>query len=465
MRNLFVSAFLLLATSSLSGCGESKRTVDMGGRAGAAGSGATGIESGGLSLAWLRGFGGPEIAMPFRLDAHAPGRVTLTGMSSSSIDFGGGPLTPADGYAQLVATLDDSGNYLSSSMAVSADNQDPMVIATNTAQNGLIAGGFEGTEAWGDLTFTSLPQTATVFLAGLTPDGTPSWGTTLASSGFEPCVALNDDGTAFVAAVGPYGMIRGGTIFLAKLDDAGQTLWTKSFSETVDERGDHQIQTFALARDNAGDVILLGGFDAPVDLGGGPLTPAEAGDLFVAKFDANGTLLWSRAAGGFFGGVMIGGLAVNAAGDIAVIAPFDSACTFGADPAVVEPGSENVLVVKLDANGTPLFVRRGNVVVADDVALDQRGHVFVIGDGMPAFLAQPPPETQPSFVVEYDAAGDVASFLVIEGDGTYASSIAAAPDGNIFISGSFGKGLAAGGRAIKGVGYSDIYVGKLARSP
>jgi hypothetical protein len=68
-------------------------------------------------------------------------------------------------------------------------------------------------------------------------------------------------------------------------------LWASRFGDAS-----RQIVTGA-APDGAGGVYLAGIFTGALDLGGGPLTSAGLGDMFVVRFDEDGNHLWSRRFG------------------------------------------------------------------------------------------------------------------------------------------------------------------------
>jgi len=83
--------------------------------------------------------------------------------------------------------------------------------------------------------------------------------------------------------------------------------------------------------DPAGDIILSSGFEAIVDLGGGPLASADARDLLLARLDPAGEHVWSRS---FANGADMAGhdLDVSQAGDIAITGWFGNDVDFGGGP-------------------------------------------------------------------------------------------------------------------------------------
>ena len=78
---------------------------------------------------------------------------------------------------------------------------------------------------------------------------------------------------------------RGGTLYSAGQDDIyvakfnadGEYLWSRSFGSTLSDRGD------GAALDASGNTFVTGRFRGSIDFGGGTLTDAGTGDIFIAK--------------------------------------------------------------------------------------------------------------------------------------------------------------------------------------
>ena len=68
--------------------------------------------------------------------------------------------------------------------------------------------------------------------------------------------------------------------------------WGQRFGGTDSDYG------YSVAVDAIGNVLLTGGFTGGVDFGGGVLNSAGYYDIFVAKYDADGSHLWSKRFGG-----------------------------------------------------------------------------------------------------------------------------------------------------------------------
>jgi hypothetical protein len=77
---------------------------------------------------------------------------------------------------------------------------------------------------------------------------------------------------------GPLASAGGGDFFVAKLDPAGQPLWSKRYGDAS-----YQYWIGRVAADSFGNVLLTGSFEGSVDFGGLPLQNAGGCDLFVVK--------------------------------------------------------------------------------------------------------------------------------------------------------------------------------------
>ncbi len=80
--------------------------------------------------------------------------------------------------------------------------------------------------------------------------------------------------------------------FVFAMDGLGAVLWAKSFGELKGAVG------ISVAVDPQGDVILTGFTKAPIDFGGGVLSPPQQVDVIAKLSGANGEHLWSRFIGG-----------------------------------------------------------------------------------------------------------------------------------------------------------------------
>lgn len=163
--------------------------------------------------------------------------------------------------------------------------------------------------------------------------------------------------------------------FIAKFDPSGKVLWAHPIYGV-----DTAFGLLAPKLDSAGNVIIAGTFANPLTLGNVTLTNIGTEDIFLAKYDATGNLLWAKdvAAGYFFGGTPMPAYAdVDSAGNIYLGGTFQSpTATFG-NVTITNQSAIQIFLAKLDANGNVLWIREPASPGADF----NSGAVFADGAG------------------------------------------------------------------------------------
>src|SRR6185436_13477545 len=74
-----------------------------------------------------------------------------------------------------------------------------------------------------------------------------------------------------------------------KYSNTGAHLWSKRFGGTANDRAT------GVAVDASGNIVVVGYFTSTLSFGGPTLSWAGGYDIFVAKFNASGSHLWSKA--------------------------------------------------------------------------------------------------------------------------------------------------------------------------
>ena len=301
-------------------------------------------------------------------------------------------------------------------------------------------------------------------------DGDGQVGTTVASA---------PDGSVVVAGMvlGSFAMdgvmvanLAGGPdLVLAKLSPAGKVLWARVFASDL-VVGPAPTELAVL---DSGDILLGGTFAEALDLGDGPIaakSKSSRSDIFVARFDAGGELLWTRTFGG--DQQALSRMTADAQGNILLSGSFQGALSFGGAPLNSPAGEQDPFVVKLAGTGDLLWNRtfhletvlgsvwgdspmagsdaQGNVYVAGDHfsgELDPGG-VKLVGEGAleDAYLAKYDPEGALVWARNFPKQGTEGLIrvddLVVQADGTawLGGDLFEEPSGSI----AFGGGAIAG---------------------
>jgi hypothetical protein len=219
----------------------------------------------------------------------------------------------------------------------------------------------------------------------------------------------------------------------------------------------------SVAFDGTGNVYVGGGYvaDTVVDLGNGkslPVAGTTSYNGFVAKYDARGQCLWALPiAGSSNGNRQVTSIAATNTGDVVFGLSSMSTTTTLGTINVTGAGSEDIVIGKIDAAGTPqwlkLFGRSGYETV-ETIAVDPVSGKIAVGgryirsdsadlvfDG---HAANPPLKGNPgAYVALLDPNGlgvSAKGFPVATTDTVVTSfstthSVGFAPDGNLVVGG------------------------------
>jgi hypothetical protein len=231
-------------------------------------------------------------------------------------------------------------------------------------------------------------------------------------------------------------------IFLVKYDMNGNVIWAQSIGSTGSEWG------YGLATDLSGNVYLAGIFNSPV-LAVGTLNLVSAGnhDSFLAKFDGAGNVIWANHIGGSQNDFATS-VSINNAGMICVAGSYASSSLLLGSFNLFNAGGTDVFVARYDTAGNVIWAKRigdSGQEVTNSVSMDQAGNVFISGTynsldmivGSTTLLNSGNC-IEEIFIVKFDAAGNVA--WAKSGNGfydDYVFGIATDLAGNVYLTGHF----------------------------
>jgi gliding motility-associated-like protein len=299
-----------------------------------------------------------------------------------------------------------------------------------------------------------------LLLSGYGATAQTKWAQPAGGAGFDEGrnLAIDGSGNAYVAGsfTGPaqFGTLTLGAAstsdkrqaYLAKYDAQGNVLWAQAATATTAAFAD-------VAVDKDGNAYVIGGFSGTITMGSITLTSAAVGDMVVAKYDAQGKLLWVRAGGtapaSSFGG---SSLALDAAGNVYITGSLSgSAMPGGSVGVLTSVGKANMFVAKYSSQGDLLWVQQGGGAKGEGsfgvgLGLDALDNIYIAGhfDTLAMFgnttLFTLNPDTQNSiFLVKCDSKGN---FLWARAEGGPSSltvaDVAVDSQGNSLITGMLG---------------------------
>ena len=212
----------------------------------------------------------------------------------------------------------------------------------------------------------------------------------------------------------------------------------------------------AVAVDQQGNIVITGWFKGTMNIGDITLASAGGTDIFIAKFDDKGEVLWAKSAGSaknFDEGFDI---ATDTNDNIIVVGRFGSTITFD---TITLTGNVGMFLVKLTPDGHAMWA------IAEEatgyaVAVDTKGNTFVTGELSGSSPFGLSPGEQEMFIAKYDASGHVL-WLRQGGGSSTDQGYAVTTDerGNVFVAGRFASKIATfSDLTIKGSSTYDMFV-------
>lgn len=146
------------------------------------------------------------------------------------------------------------------------------------------------------------------------------------------------------------------TPFLVKLDPAGKPLWSRYFSSSHIDPATRIQGVQHVATTPGGGVVVAGHLDGTLDLGGGKITSAGDTDVFLARFDAKGNHLETRRFGDGFEQI-VNTLSVDGAGNVVLVGATSGAMDFGGGflAPILDPSFTSYYVARLPEAGAPIY--------------------------------------------------------------------------------------------------------------
>ena len=135
---------------------------------------------------------------------------------------------------------------------------------------------------------------------------------------------------------------------------------------------------YGIAVDGAGNSYVAGSFNGSATFGETSVISQGGADIFIAKYDNGGNLLWVRSAGGATNDAA-SAVAVDGSGNCYVTGVFQGTATFG-NTSLTSAGGPDIFIAKYDSAGNFVWARqaggssddRGYAVAALSVPFVQR---------------------------------------------------------------------------------------------
>jgi outer membrane protein assembly factor BamB len=356
-----------------------------------------------VTTRWSQRFGDQARQLLHGLATDHDGNIFITGDFWGSVDFGGQILTSKGDRDIFLAKFDRVGTHIWSKRYGDEQEQVGNAIATDSAGAVFIGGSFTGSLDFG--------------------------GGELVSRGrYNVC--------------------------LAKLDHAGQHIWSCRFGDDKY----HVLECLAVAP--SGNITIAGRFQGSIDFGNGSIaSQSSQTDIFVANFSPNGECLWAKRFGGPYE-QQTRSVAIDDRGNIAIAGIFKGEVSFDKHVlAEQRPSDYCGFLTKLDVNGQAQWCKRlgdphveqGTVVTFDR----SNGDLITAGfirNKLPVEVAREVGSL--CLFARYDRSGILQWSKTIVG--VICSSLDVAQNGRILFCGHFSKSTNFGLGPLVSAGGNDV---------
>lgn len=338
---------------------------------------------------WSARFGDADDQSLSAVVTDVDGNIYVCGQFWGAIDLGGGALTSAGMGDMFIAKFDVNGGHVWSRGFGGPGNEFPAGMAIDATGHVFVTGDVDGTAS---VDFGGGPLASSafydVFLAKYDSDGVHQWSRVWGDGNYQECMDVTTDATGNVVITGGFeGSIDfgGGALNSAGSLDVFVAKFAANGSHVFSSRYGTSLSQggVVIAADGADNLYVGGIMRGTINFGGATLTSAGLDDVFLTKFTPAGTHLWSKR----FGSVDlqgISGLDVDSAGNAVITGSFTQTIDFGGGPLVATVGfGWDIYVARLAPDGAHAWSwKAGDAEYqsATSAAFADAGHVVIAGD-------------------------------------------------------------------------------------
>lgn len=264
-------------------------------------------------------------------------------------------------------------------------------IATDPAGNVYVAGKYEMNA---NFSGTILPDQGNhdIYIAKYTAAGSLEWIRTAGGTLGDYAQALYCDGTSLYISgeIEGYGNVitfENSSVTLTCIGDNDLFLAKYDLAGNLlwakSEGGNYSDKALGITADASGNVYICGYFKDDINFGGtAPLTGAGDRDIYLAKYDSNGNFLWVRNAGSA-GRDEAKSVICDQAGNIYITGMHTGSITFGSTTLNSPNGYVNMFLVKYAPDGSVIWAKTAGSDYDDvgwSMTVDASGFIYITGE-------------------------------------------------------------------------------------
>ena len=365
---------------------------------------------------------------------------------------------------------------------------DAYAVATDSSGN-VYGAGFGGSSSFGAITVPYSGSSEQAIWVKYSPTGTALWADgTQNGNAYLSNITTDANGDLIVFGVfdshtltigdtiltNPYASWENYSYFIAKYNPTGTLLWVISDGDSISAFPGISLSA-GLTTDHEGNIYIASSFHAAsMSSGSYTLTNTDASgqtnDIFVAKYNSSGGLVWATSAGGISDDDAYS-ITIGAAGNVYISGCFYSPSITVGSSVIANPWAVPIAyIAEFSSSGLPLWAQAaGGSKEAYGIGLisDASGNVYMTGgfrDSSISFGSTTITRTYPAavpnfalFLVQYSPS-NVVTWSKTIGSPTndlYGFSIALAPCGEVWVSGNYSEDATIDGQTLSLVAGTD----------
>lgn len=316
-----------------------------------------------LNVDWAKNIGGNK-----SLTIDNEENIYVAGSFGGKVTVGNKTIISKDNSDIFVAKFDKDGNVSWAEGFAGKDYERANDIALDDDGNTYITGSFRDEITFGDITLDG--NGTDLFATKFDSKGNVVWAKNFGASDFDYGYGIDVDNNGNTYITGRFAnqvlfdniALNGGEFgdaFVAKLNSEGSVIWAKNFGTSSFENRGEEIVV-----DDEGNSYLF-------------MTEGEGDNrISVAKLDNNGSTIWKQN----LNGSRAKDIAVDDEGNSYIAGAFQDTATFG--NTTLESDNRDLFVAKLDSKGDVLWAKDFNLTAdgeVDDITIDNEGNSYVSG--------------------------------------------------------------------------------------
>jgi hypothetical protein len=314
--------------------------------------------------AWATAMGAPDghdVGQAIAIDHN--GDVVATGRFKGSAVFGKASLHSKGLDDTFITKLSAKGDFVWTRQGGGTGDDRARDLLVDDDNGVLVSGVFEDTAQFGASKVQSAGN-ADCFVAKYSADGKVRWARRYGGPDQESAGFYSGDENTFMLAgsfsggaggktrFGSHTLVSNGwyDIFLVKLAQDGHVKWAVSLGGAQSEAVSDLIV------DDNGNIYITGYFEGKVAFAKDTLASVGETDIFVAKLDRKGAVVWARQVGGigYDYGEAIG---LDSSGNIYVAGEFEEKASFSSSTSFISMAENDAFIASYTSSGDLRWAR------------------------------------------------------------------------------------------------------------